>query len=214
MTRLCKKITPLPEFDEIVDHAKQAAKTWESLLNNPDPLHVVVRLSLIDGEGGTLASSAPFDWARHDKVAPTKARLRIDIADWLSQRAGYQFTIRHEFAHCLGFGIKRTDLTSKTSRAAYCYNLLSVIPKPADILDKMKKYMPGGEKYLHPPLSSTGHWNEKKFNKELMTPYSDGEDRVLSVLTLAALADVFNVVNWDESAKPAHAVEFTIAGLQ
>ena len=162
--------------------------------------HVVfVRVSAIDGPGGTLAQAGPcYYWNSNGTAAIAAAE--VDIADAGVPVSDMFGTVLHEMIHGLGMASANAGFTKFIS-AGTTTNPVFLGPTALAewrTLDGFRLVPQGA------PIESSGgqgtagaHWRESIMGEELMTGYADyGVLNPLSRLTVGALKDLGYVVNF------------------
>lgn len=168
-----------------------------------DDLRVYVRLTSIDGAGGTLATARTCAF-RLASGLPVLAAITFDTDDLDARStAEIERTAMHELAHALGFG----TLWYRHSLVRYPSRNAAGDPVEADrdthftgALALAAFDAAGGTAYAGRPVpventggsgTRDGHWRESVFGSELMSPrVAPGEIETLSAITLQALADM------------------------
>lgn len=195
--------------------------TWECEDGDPstfgdyvDDLRIDIRLQLIDGTGGTLASAGPC--VRRPGGLPVIGDVTFDTSDFGTVSLGRLAV--HEMAHVLGFG-SIGGWRARLRNRAYGY-----VPGPGEpALPDTHFTGPsaitafdeaGGTAYAGakvPVENDTGtyglgsldvHWREAVFANEVMTAsisIDSGESLPLSKVTLAALDDIGYSVDYTEA---------------
>lgn len=212
----------------------EAAKFWENIITNRSAitefkdLTVTISGQSLVGQAGaadtsTLALSGPtFGISATNDLVIRRGASTINarrFADFNSNPIYLRNVMIHELAHVLGFGtawepvefvdydgtrfsvgknwIDRNSSTyAASSYAGYAYG---------DLL--------GGTSAVAVPVEPQvfAHWDETRYDTELMTPYAEGSGVAtpLSILTLAALRDLGWSVN--SGATEAYALPRTVA---
>ena len=181
-----------------------AAQFWENAIVSRTGITKLKDLTIdilggVISDDNTLALSGPLVTTDGVSIFIASAETTLNLNRFTifnSDPVYLRNIVIHEFAHALGFGtlwepidfpsrgkIGRawTDLTTATyqanSYAGYAYgNLIGVEGAVAVPLDR----------------GDYSHWDETRFDAELMTPYAEGSGLAMpaSVLTLSALRDL------------------------
>lgn len=159
-----------------------------------DDLALVIRISDIDGSGGTLAQAGPCA-SRTDPQTNIQTSasgiVTIDEAD--INNPDLEQIVTHEVGHALGIGIKQlSGWGSNVNR------LNTIDPFHGGSHTTAAFNDLGGKAYLSDgvPVANTGgqgtsgaHWREANFDSELMTGFINPGSNPLSRVSLAALKD-------------------------
>lgn len=181
-----------------------AAQFWENAIVSRTGITKLkdLTIEILGGamsDNNILALSAPLVTTDGVNIFITSAETKLNLGRFTifnSDPVYLRNIVIHEFAHALGFGtlwepvdfpsrgkIGRawTNLTTATyeanSYAGYAYGSLLGVEGPVAVpLDRV----------------DYSHWDETRFDTELMTPYSEGPGIAMpaSVLTLSALRDL------------------------
>jgi hypothetical protein len=168
-----------------------------------DDLALVIRISDIDGSGGTLAQAGPCATRTDTQTnfeTSASGIVTIDEAD--ISNPDLEQIVTHEVGHALGIGIEQ--LSGWGSNVARL-NTIDPFHGGSNTTAAFKDL--GGKAYLSDgvPLANTGgqgtfggHWREDNFDTELMTgEINSGVDMPLSRVSLAALKDLGYPVDLD-----------------
>ncbi len=182
-----------------------AAQFWENAIVTSTGITQLKNLS-IDILGGTIADpntlayASPYVTTDGVKILITSAEATLNLSKYSifnNDPAYLRGIMIHEFAHALGLGTLWTPIDfggtrgkvgrswidaatatyTANSYAGYAYgNLLGVDGAVAVPIDR----------------ADLSHWDETRFDTELLTPYTEGSGvpMPVSVLTLAALRDL------------------------
>ena len=181
-----------------------AAQFWENAIVSRSAITKLNNLTidivgLAIGDPDTLAYAGPLVTTDGVSLFISSAEATLNLSKYSifnSDPAYLRRIMVHEFAHALGFGTlwvpldvpsrgkigqAWTDATTATYRAnsyaGYAYgNLIGVDGAVAVPLDRV----------------DLSHWDETRFDAELMTPYAEGSGIAMpaSALTLSALRDL------------------------
>lgn len=163
----------------------------------------------IDGSGAILGQAGPTA-LRPGSLLPATGIMQFDAADLMSLRSQgtLEDVIIHEMGHVLGFGtLWETKGLIDGDRPG---DPLYVGPVALDAYRQLGR-QPGAPGI---PLANTGgpgtfasHWREALFTNELMTGFINRGENPLSVLTVAAMADLGYRVD------PAAADAYLVPGM-
>lgn len=157
-------------IDDMDGKLKQAARIscnfWNEFIA---PKHsIVIRLGIFTSMSQTIARAyMPFE----------KDEVRYGVVEFNTRFLGsftnndITGTITHEIGHVLGIGWE--DWNSLFNKRTGIFNRKAV--KALEALDLMEVELDGG------PGTALAHWDEEKFDKELMTGYKDSGEYVLPV---------------------------------
>ena len=162
-----------------------------------DDLMIVVAVSDIDGQRGTLARAGPC-WIRRATSLPVYGRIEMDAADigQLDTR-DLEEVIVHEIGHVLGIGLvwQRLGLLRNPASDTSAPDTHFAGPLAIAAFDEAGGTSYGGAKVPVENLAGQGsrnsHWREGVLALELMTPRQHlGVAEPLSAITIQSLADL------------------------
>ena len=169
--------------------------TWQG--NAIDDIHIDATLVDIDGAGSILGRAGPTAIRTADYL-PATAIMEFDSADAdaYNQHGLWDDIVLHEMMHSIGVGTiwdyKGLISGSGTDRplftgpdATLTYNSLYHVDRAGVPLETG-----GGEG------TREAHWDEARFESELMTGYIDRSGTYLSPITVASLEDLGYDTTW------------------
>lgn len=152
--------------DRLKKGARTACNFWNRFVQ---PKHsIVIRLGTFTQSSNTIARAyKPFwkDGVRYGRVEFNTKHLVQFTED---QIAG---TIVHEIGHSLGIGWDKWSELFDRRTGKFTPDAIDLL----EALDRMEVELDGG------PGTAFAHWDEQKFDKELMTGYQDHGEHVLPV---------------------------------
>ncbi|HWO88911.1 MAG TPA: leishmanolysin-related zinc metalloendopeptidase [Gemmatimonadales bacterium] len=194
-----------------------------------DDVVILVTIESIDGPGGVLGSAGPC-FIRSTSRLTILGRMRFDQDDMdnLATSGRLNDVILHEMGHVLGFGTLWTqpqfNCLQNPSSAGPPVSSFDTHFSCANAVARFPEV--GGSTYTGGQpvpvencagLSGCGagsinsHWRELAFDNELMTGFLDaGVANPLSVVTVAAMADIGYLVNYGAASEYFHV--FTAPG--
>jgi len=153
-----------------------------------DDIIISASVVAIDGPGGTLGYAGP-ERVRPENALPYQGAMFFDVADFadLEKQGIIVETILHEMAHVLGFNSYTFQQLGLIDGFSFIGE--SAVAAYADLIgdstvDRVPLEDGGGAG------TALGHWEEDIFVNELMTGYTNSPPMPLSILTIAAFADL------------------------
>ncbi|MCB1670276.1 MAG: pre-peptidase C-terminal domain-containing protein [Gammaproteobacteria bacterium] len=153
-----------------------------------DDIVISASVVAIDGLGGTLGYAGP-ELFRQEDALPYQGAMFFDVADLedLEKQGILIDTILHEMGHVLGFNPYTFNQLGLID--GFFFTGTQAVTVYADLVsDPDVAGVPledgGGAG------TALGHWEEDIFGNELMTGYTDSPPMPLSLLTIAAFADL------------------------
>lgn len=152
--------------DQLKVGARTACNFWNRFI---EPKYsIVVRLGLFTQASRTIARA----YKPYEKDGVRYGRVEFNTK-YLSQFSEDEIagTIIHEIGHSLGIGWEDWDMLFSRRTGKFKRNII----RRLSALDSMVVELEGG------PGTAFAHWDEQKFDKELMTGYQDQGEYVLPV---------------------------------
>lgn len=146
--------------------ARTACNFWNRFVQPKDS--IVIRLGTFTGLGRTIARA----YKPYSKGGVRYGRVEFNTK-YLSQFSEDDIagTIIHEIGHTLGIGWEDWAVLFDSNSGKFKKGAIAQLR----MLEKMEVEMEGG------PGTALSHWDEDKFDKELMTGYKDPGEHVLPV---------------------------------
>ncbi len=152
----------------------------------------------IDGPFGILGQAGPDEF-RAGSALPAHGIMQFDLADINQMEADGSFVdvILHEMGHVLGIGTLWNFLGFVNGAGTDDPQFTG----PGAVAEFST--LTGSDEGTVPVANNGGpgtrdaHWRESTFEHELMTGFLSGNERPISRLTIASLADIGYVVNFD-----------------
>lgn len=154
-----------------------------------DDLQIDVLLIPIDGPGNILGAAGPC-FVRTSNVLPITGVMIFDTADldFLQSLGLLDEVIVHEMGHVLGFGTIWPDLGllagNQTPAPTFTGPLANIFYKALGGRGPIPVEGDFG------PGTAFSHWDEDRFDNELMTGFLNLGDNPLSVITAASMRDL------------------------
>lgn len=212
-------IRDVPDFDWSGNPfpANQCATGQPAVSDVVDDIRIYVRITDIDGPGGTLGQAGPCtsriagdpDDPIPASVFPILGQMQFDAADLdqLEANGALDAVVLHEMAHVLGFGtmwglkglLQNPSLPSNQGAdthfsgddAISAFDLAGGSGFPDSKVPVENEAGQG---------SGDSHWREVNFGTELMTPFlTSGTPNPLSAVTIASFADLGYGVDMSQS---------------
>jgi len=165
-----------------------------------DDLLILVSVVPIDGPGNVLGSAGPC-YVRSSGGLTLVGAVRLDEADvaYLESNGRLSDVIAHELGHVVGIGTRWGGLLVGAGGADPTFSGTSAVTEFLSAGGSSYAGQPVPVENLGGPGTRDGHWRESVFRNELMTGWLDLSGNPLSTITVAALADIGYVVDFNGS---------------
>ena len=198
------------------DAFKEAADRWTRVIVGDlpsvlvdgevvDDLLILADGSDIDGPSKILGQAGPTrlrpDNAGDAASLPVKGRMSFDTADLeqMEEEGTLNDVITHEMGHVLGIGtiwerknlLRDADTDNPTFAGASAMTEYNALQGDESENNPVPVENTGG------PGTAGGHWRETVFRNELMSGFISASGNPLSRMTIASLADLGYVVDFD-----------------
>ena len=198
------------------DAFKEAADRWTRVIVGDlpsvlvdgevvDDLLILADGSDIDGPSKILGQAGPTrlrpDNAGDAASLPVKGRMSFDTADLeqMEQEGTLNDVITHEMGHVLGIGTiwKRKNLLKDAGTDNPTFAGASAMTEYNALQGDESENNPVPVENTGGPGTAGGHWRETVFRNELMSGFISASGNPLSRMTIASLADLGYVVDFD-----------------
>ncbi|WP_051963466.1 leishmanolysin-related zinc metalloendopeptidase [Deinococcus misasensis] len=196
---------------------ESAARRWEGVIQaglqdftdfdvgggrilNVDDLEISVSAVNMDGVGGILGRAGP-EYVRPRTELPITGIMQFDVADLAQMEASgtLENVILHEMGHVLGIGtLYKWDELLSHNGGLDCLQATSVVFGGAQAMQQHAALGGSGPVPVEDQYGAgtqCGHWQEARFDHELMTGFVENGPMPLSTLTVGALQDLGYQVN-------------------
>ncbi len=154
------------ENDKLKQAAKVACNFWNRFISPKSS--IVIRLGIFTSSGRTIARA----WKPYYSGETKYGKVQFNTK-YLSQYSHYEIagTVIHEIGHTLGIGWDEWNRTFNKNTGQFLSEYINIVPKLRGMF--VEKEGGQGTKY--------SHWDEDRYDKELMTGYKDRAEHMLPV---------------------------------